>query len=290
MTIHIENATGGGSSFPPAGTQLAAFEDNFNRPDAGTLGQRWGMLWAIADQTVDSQFPGPFPQRCAANPRIENGQVVWFNRSDVPLSGVSYNLGRGWSVAWPQQLAWMTQGQFDQYVECDLDYSVPYDSSLILCSVFSPNVGSLDPDIFGVTPVPFQGEYGFYGFYISENSLGQIGGSLNYSTWGGFPAAIPDGVRGHAGINTIGLQFTETISNDFATSYPARFRLETRRINNRWQFQAFSNGQLMQTGYDDRLLSGSPAMSCNIYWNTSTGSPDPNRLLVCDNFNAGWLR
>lgn len=290
MPVHFDSGGSGGSNFPPPGTQLANFSDNFDRPDVETLGQRWGMIWAAADSTVDATFPTPFPQRCAANPRIQDGECVWFSRPNFSPGLPEINLGRGWSIAWPQQLAWMTQGKFSQYVEADVSYTIPYTSNCILCGVFSPNAGSLYPDIFSVQNLPFQGQFGFYGLFVTstgEDTPATF--SILYSTWGAFPATIPDGIRGHAGLNTLDIEHTDPPLAPVPV-LPLTARLETRWQNNRWELSAYANGTLIQTGWDTRLLGGSPGLSCSVYWNQQQVFMDPDRLMVCDNFSAGWLR
>lgn len=292
MPVHIENMGGGGGRiFPPAGTQVADFNDDFNRADAGTLGSAWGMAWGYADTAVGSE---PFnPQSCAVNPRIENNRVIWWSRRE----GYD-NIGRGYSLAWPWPLGWMTQAKFDQYSEVEvirIDRSP--DTVPVVATVYSGNFGSMDPDEFGQhwdTDAPpaeqFQGRFGFYSMDIFANPDGTSPSfGLTYNLFGGNPGTLPDGLRGHAGINYLALNTTYVNEGPLAP-LPGVFRLEARWVTNQWQFRGLYNGELVATASHNHLIQGCPAMGMSAYYTGTAGFADPNNMVRVDNYKGGWLR
>src|SRR5262249_10325565 len=247
MTVQVENLGGGGSSFPPRGTQVRDFEDNFHRADATTLGTAWGMAWAMADYPYDA-IDRPRPYDAAINPRIKNNHMEWFVRRLI-----GEDLGRAYSFAFPWQLGWMTQGQFDQYAEVDVAFQFqsspePY-ANIELCTVFSQSAGSLDPDIY-LGP-PQTGAYGCYSLSIGFDYFVFV-----YNANGATPSYTPAGGRGIKGIDYAILGPGVVLDQPF----PRHFRLETRWTGSSWELTAFVNGENQGVRTDAHLLQGMPSL------------------------------
>src|SRR5262245_3870477 len=184
MTVIVENLGGGGSNFPPRGTQVRDFEDRFQRPNATTLGTEWGMAWSMADFPYDAT-DRPRPYNAAINPKIQDNHMEWFVRR---VTGD--DLGRAYSFAFPWKLAWLTQDKFDQYAEVDIAFQFqsvpePY-ANIELATVFSQSSGSLDPDVY-LGPAQ-TGAYGCYSLSIAFDYFVYV-----YNVFGANPSYTPAG-------------------------------------------------------------------------------------------------
>lgn len=246
-------------------------------------------MWNYADDPEEHEpLPRPFPFDAAANPRINADVAQWFVRRPQG------DIGNSWSSAWPWSLAWMTQGKFDQYVECDLVSLSELDRwNIYLYTVFSGNSGSITPGVYNEPGVP-RGNYGFYGMGIGDITTV----SFIYAVFGANPSYTVGGGRGQRGIDYMFLPVTTSQGRVRRNAdpdrgrnvpgLPAHYRFESRWTGTSWEFQGFRNGVLLGQASDDRLVQGMPGMGCTMYYLDTTA--DPQNLAQIDNFKAGWLK
>lgn len=293
MAIHIENIGGGGSSFPPPGTQVKEFFDSFARPNLGTLGTAWANQWVYTDYPYSGNNT-PDPMSTALNPRIAGNTCTWGSVRGLG-GGADTMQGAAGSIAFPWKLSWLTQGQFDQFSEVEIVTIDPTNSTtgsgrseITIAVVFSGAAGSLTPDTYlePFLPNGFAGQYGYYSLNIGATDPGVIpGAALVWNLFGASPSFTPTGLRGHAGVNFVvlgsGLAFSP---------FPAVFRIEARRVGGTWNLRGLQNGVPFVEASDNHLLQGQPVMGCNTPVGfTEDQTPDPQFIARVRNYRGGML-
>jgi len=273
MTVTVENIGGGGSTFPPKGTQVRDFIDTFERPDAGTLGTQWGNAWYWADYPFTAT-DRPRPYDAATNPRIQVNRCHWFARRG---GGIAL------SAAWPWTLAWLSQGIFSQYAEITVDaFTISTLDSVGACVLYSAAAGSMDPDVYGAPPsTPLMGNYGLYVLNLAHFAGEDRKMRISYNTFGGNPSGDVSGNRGFSGINGEPITPYVPISQEL----PSTFRLEARRQGSQWILTAFQDGNLVVEGADNRLLQGLPGMTAGQYTDDLVANP----IAILSRFRGGSL-
>lgn len=292
MTVTAENLGGGGSSFPPKGTQVPIFTDDFNRPNLDSLGSKWANWWLEADSLpgrgLDGTRPGPY--NCAINPSIRSNECVFWAR----------DWGVAFTICSPWPLAWMTQDFVDQFAECDVTQIAPYDDPNMAVGVFVVVCNSGNPGSFmqqnGIYP-------GGYIFGLSEGRDGTIFlTGLRYA-YGYNPSAtypLPNGGFGYFGLNWISPsaansrgQF-QSIHQGIgpvrrarsSLSIPLHLRAEARHDASGWTLTMLINGEVIGTAIDSLVGPGLPGLCCD---QIEQEDVTLDRLATVDNFRAGKL-
>lgn len=286
MTVTAENLGGGGSTFPPKGTQVPDFFDDFNRPNLDSLGTQWANWWLESDVSAtgtppefmaDGTRPGPFD--CALNPSILDNQCTYWTR----------NSGIAWTISSPWPLAWMSQGFFDQYVECDVT-DVKNTGAIWMVTCFSGNPGS------------YIGPSGAYmaGVQLSGGGIAYLGPLLRvhfgYNPSATFPLPLgglayyflPYGLQNqNPTILRSGSQQPIIPPVRSVPGLPMHVRMEARHSDIGWTLTLFSNGENIGSAIDNNIGFGLPGLGANQIHMPEDELPN---LGSVDNFKAGWLR
>lgn len=295
MTVTISNfggGSGGQTIFPPKGTQLQEFVDSFERANLGTLGTEWANQWFYCDFPYSGNNT-PDPMSTALSPRIAANTCTWGSVRGLG-GGADVAQGGAGSVAFPWKLAWLTQGQFDQFSEVQVVTIDPTESpdggrsEVSVDVVFSGAAGSLTPDTYlePFLPDGFQGQYGYYSMNIGGTAPGAIPGvALVWNLFGASPSFTPTGLRGHAGVNFVVLTTGTGIA-----AFPSVFRIEARRLAGTWNLRGFQNGVQLIEANDNHLLQGQPAISCSTPVGfTPEQTPNPQFIAEVRHYRGGML-
>lgn len=289
MTVTVENLGGAGSNFPPKGTQVPEFFDDFNRPDLDSLGSQWANWWLEADNRErDGTRPGPY--NCAINPSILGNQCVFWSR----------DWGVAWTVCSPWPLAWMTQNFYDQFAEADITQISPYDNANQAVGIFVVVCNSGNPGSF----LQQNGSYpGGYIFGVSQGEAGNVNVTGLRYAFGYNPSAtypLPNGGLGYFGLNWVSPATESTLSDrqfrlvdagifraTRSLTIPLHIRVEARHDSSGWILTLLINGELFGTAIDALVGPGLPGLACD---QINQEDVTLNRLATVDNFRAGWLR
>lgn len=272
MTVTAENLGGGGSNFPPRGTQVRVFSDSFDRPDGRGLGRQWGGIWCLADYPIeDTSRPGPY--NSAVNAKIVDGSCVWWTRN-AP--------GIGFTVNFPWPLAWMTQIFQDQFAEFDVNFlqAGATNANPILVLAYSGQPGAYQGGPSGPTTIE---DSGFYFFNVTGGAGNTIAVFAGRAHFGFNPSATPSGVFGDAGLIFESIPSFNPIP---LVPLSSRIRVEARRLNNEWELTVLADQTIIGHGTDGSLGPGMPAIGCSQF---DIGGISIDPLASVDNFQGGLL-